>query len=150
MNRLSALALILIATTLVAAPVPKEVKNEQKFEGTWQLESVIAFGRPVNFGGGNQHWTLDAEGNLKSHNGPVPPENAKAYIQLVIDPKMKTLDYKYTQQGNPSYPGMYEMTGDTLKISCNLKGTNVRPAGVEAGPDVYLWTLKRVRPEDKK
>ena len=51
---------------------------------------------------------------------------------------------------NVSYPGMYELDADTLKVSCNLKGTGVRPTTVDAGPDVYLWTFKRVKVEAKK
>ena len=66
------------------------------------------------------------------------------------DPKAKTLDYKYTQGNNPIYPGTYELTGDTLKVCCNLKGNGSRPTTAESGPDVYLWTLKRVKTEGKK
>lgn len=150
MSRMSALALLAFSSALAAAPVPREIKKEEKFEGTWQIESTVAFGRLVNVGAANQHWTLDAEGNMKSHNGPVAPDNARSYIQLVIDSKAKTLDYKYTQQGNPTYPGVYELTGDTLKVCCNLKGTGTRPTTAESGPDVYLWTLKRVKAEAKK
>lgn len=150
MSRLLAIALVALSSSLLAAPVPREVKKEEKFEGTWQIESTVAFGRLVNVGAANQHWTLDAEGNMKSHNGPVVPENARSYIQLVIDPKAKTLDYKYTQGNNPIYPGTYELTGDTLKVCCNLKGNGSRPTTAESGPDVYLWTLKRVKTEGKK
>ena len=149
MSRLATLALVALSSSLLAAPVPREVKKEEKFEGTWRVESTVAFGRLVNVGAANQHWTLDDVGNMKSHNGPVVPENARSYIQLVIDPKAKTIDYKYTQGNNPVYPGTYDLTGDTLKVCCNFKGTGNRPTTAESGPDVYLWTLKRVK-EDKK
>ena len=151
MKLFAALALFALPISLLAAPVPKEVVKEEKTEGTWQLESLLAYGRPINFGAGNrQHWTIDAEGHVINHQGPVPPENARKAIQLVFEPKARAVDYKYTNGQNTSYPGMYELTGDTLKISCNLKGTGVRPTTVDAGPDVYLWTFQRAKPGEKK
>ncbi len=149
MSRMSAITLLAFSSALAAAPVPKEVKKAEKFEGTWQVESTVAFGRLVNVGAANQHWTLDAEGNMKSHNGPTVPDNALSSVRFVIDPKLKTLDYTYTNGNNPPYPGTYELTGDTLKVSCNIKGTGNRPTTTEPGPDVYVWTLKRVK-EGKK
>lgn len=139
------------ASVLIAAPVPKEVKKEDRFEGTWQIESVNAFGRVVQFNGANnQHWTLDAEGNMKSHQGPAVPDGAKSFIQLAFDPKLKTVEYKYTNGNNINYPGVYELVGDSLKVCCNLRGTGTRPANTDPAMDSYIWTLKRVKPEDKK
>jgi uncharacterized protein (TIGR03067 family) len=151
MKRLAALALLALPSLLLAAPVPKEVKKEEKTEGTWQMESLLAYGRPINFGAGNQqHWTIDAEGQVISHQGPVPPENGRKAFQLVFEPKAKAVDYKYTNGNTTSYPGVYDLTGDTLKICCHMKGQGVRPTTVDAGPDVYLWTFKRVKAEEKK
>lgn len=149
MMRIAALLLLAISSTLIAAPVPKEVKKEEKTEGTWQLESLSAFGRPAGLGG-IQYWTLDAEGYVTTHQTPAPPENAVKHLQLAFEPKTKAVDYKYTNGNNTGYPGMYELDGDTLKICCNLKGTGVRPTTVDAGSDVYLWTFKRVKAEAKK
>ena len=148
MKTLVAIALLALPSALLAAPVPKEVKKEEKTEGTWQLESLNAFGRMAGIAGG-QHWTLDAEGKVTSHLGPVPPANAQKNIQLVFDPKMKTCDYKYLNGNNISYPGMYELSGDTLKVACNLRGTGTRPTGADPGPDSYIWTFKRVKEEKK-
>ena len=150
MTRRTALAVLILGPALFAAPVPKEVKKEEKTEGTWQLETQLAYGRPINFGANSrQHWTLDAEGHVINHQGPVPPENARKAFQLVFETKSKAVDYKYTNGNNTRYPGMYELSGDTLKVCCNLKGTGVRPTTVDAGPDVYVWTFQRVKPEAK-
>lgn len=149
MKMLAAIALLVIPSTLLAAPVPKEVKNEARTEGTWQLESLMAFGRPEGIGGA-QHWTLDAEGDVSAHQGPVPPANGIKDFRLGFEPKTKAVDCIYASGPNAPYPGMYELTGDTLKVCCNLKGTGVRPTSVDAGPDVYLWTFNRVKVEVKK
>ncbi len=147
-------AVLVLAAPLMAAPVPKEVRNAGTTQGIWKLESLVAYGRPVDLGGNqhwnNQHWTIDAEGNMKTHNGPVAPGATLSYVRLVIDPKTKTLDYTYTQGNHPpAHPGTYELTADTFKVSCNLKGTGARPTTTEPGPDVYVWTLKRVKEEKK-
>lgn len=152
MIRLLALVCLVVSAAFsVAAPVPKEVKKDDKFEGTWKIESLNAFGRVVQFGGANnQHWTLDAEGNMKTHQGPVALEAAKSFVQLAFDPKLKTVEYKYTNGNNINYPGVYELAGDSLKVCCNLRGTGTRPANTDPATDSYIWTLKRVTPEEKK
>jgi len=148
---LAVLGLAAAAALSAGAPVPKEVKKDDKFEGTWQIESINAFGRVAQFGGANnQHWTLDAEGNMKTHQGPVVPDGAKSFIQLAFDPKLKTVEYKYTNGNNINYPGVYELAGDSLKVCCNLRGTGTRPANTDPAMDRYIWTLKRVKPEEKK
>jgi len=149
MKMLAFVVWLAIPSALLAAPVPKEVKKEERTEGTWQLEALMAFGRPVGIGAG-QHWTLDAEGNVTSHQGPVPPANAAKHLRLGFEPKTKAVDYIYTNNAGINYPGMYELNADTLKVCCNLKGTGVRPTAVDAGPDVYLWTFKRVVAGEKK
>ncbi len=151
MKLFAALALLALPSALLAAPVPKEVKKE-KTEGTWQMESLTAFGRPVNLGAGGLHWTIDADGNMKSHNGPVVLEAARSFIRLAFDPESKTVEYKNVSANakGSSSPGVYELAGDSLKICCNIKGTAIRPTTVDGGPDVYLWTFKRVKPEAKK
>ena len=153
MMRSAAPALLLIAPALLAAPVPKEVKAEVKPEGTWRLESLSAYGRPVETGvQQREHWTLAADGNVHVHTGPVPrPAGWRGHFELVFDPKAKTVDYHTTNGGNLNYPGVYELTADTLKICCNHKeNKGVRPTTADAGPDVYIWTFQRVKPEGKK
>lgn len=148
----SGAVIFLLASVAVAdaAPIPKELKSEQTIEGTWLMESVSSFGRPVQVGNNNQYWTIDAQGNMQSHIGPTVPDGARNFVRLVADPKLKTLDYTHTQ-ATMSHPGVYEIVGDTLKIACNLKNNGgPRPLSTEAGPDSYVWTLKRVKSEAKK
>ena len=147
MKSLAAVALLAFAPGLCAAPIPKEAKKEDKTEGTWQVASINAYGRQL-VGANNQHWTLDAEGNMTSHIDPVAPEGAQKSIQLVFDKKAKSVDYKYGN-GSGVYLGMYELSDDTLKLCCNIRGGD-RPTSVEAGANNYIWTLKRVKPEEKK
>ena len=142
--RLTALILLAFAVLpLPAAPVPKEVKNEGKLEGTWKVEALSTNGQPSN--AGTSYWTIDAEGMLTLHGGPVPPA-ANSQIRFKHDRATKAIDYT---AGERNYPGLYELKGDTLKFCFNLKDQD-RPKAIGEGQDLNLWTFTRVKPEEKK
>ncbi len=141
MNR-TAIVLFVISSTAPAAPVPKEAKVPEKVQGTWKVESLIAFGQPVQLT--DQHWTLDATGALNYHAGPTPPDGAEKYAFLEFDIREKTVDFRYNGS-TFDYPGLVELRGDTLKICIAMKDDPARPKAIEAGPSVSFWTLKRVK-----
>ena len=146
MLRCSALPLLAMSSALAAAPVPEELKRKG-LEGTWKLVAVNDAGKPLAVTSG-QHWTIDAAGRLTSHYGD-PLAGDKSIIRLVVDPRMKTLEYEITDGRDITYPGRYVTDGDALEICCNYNGGS-RPTAVESGRDLYLWTLKRVKVEAKK
>jgi len=137
--------LLMFASSVSAAPVPKEVRNAEKFEGTWR---VVGLNNDMEYGNGEAHWTIDADGNLHLHNGVALDRASVSTIRIAFDPKVKSVDYTQTHDGR-NYPGIYQLTGDTLKMCYRLTG-DVRPTTVAAGPDLNLWILKRVRPEGKR
>lgn len=139
-------ALFLIAFSVgasSAAPVPKEVRNEGKLEGTWKVESLSTNGQPSSTSG---YWTIDAEGMLTLHGAPKPPAT-NSEIAFKYDMRTKAIEYT-SISGNRNYPGLYELKGDTLKL-CFTLTDQTRPKAVEAGPDLNLWTFTRVKPEGK-
>ena len=139
-------ALFLIAFSAdasLAAPVPKEVRNETKLEGTWKVEALSTNGQPSSTSG---YWTIDAEGMLTLHGAPKPPE-ANSQITFKYDMRTKAIEYT-SIGGNRNYPGLYELKGDTLKL-CFTLTDQTRPKAVETGPDLNLWTFSRVKPEGK-
>ena len=140
-----AILFIFAATPLFAAPVPKELKNEGKLEGTWKVEALSTSGQE----GGQKgtYWTIDAKGMLTLHGAAKPPE-AHSQITFKYDTGTKAIDYT-SIPGNRNYPGLYELKGDTLKL-CFTLTDQTRPKQVEAGPDLNLWTFTRVKPEGKK
>ena len=144
MSRLFALVAIALSSSLPAAPVPKEVRKDTKFEGTWLIESVVIYGEALDLAT-KQYWTLDADGHMKTHDDPDMPGSGPSIVQMVIDTAAKSIDYKYSNGNNSVHPAVYIMAGDTLKICSNMKGTGIRPAAVVAGPDVYVYTLQRVK-----
>ena len=147
MKRLALYLFAFAASPLLAAPVPKELKAET-FAGTWKVVTIAAYGDEESCLS-DQHWTIDEQANLRQHVGRKLPAGLAPQVRLTIDPKSRSLEYKYTG-GDASFPGLYSFDGDTLKVCYKLTGDAKRPSEVMAGRDVYLWTLKRVKTEDKK
>ena len=141
MIRLLAIVLF-VAPVAVAAPIPKELKNEGKLEGTWKVEALSTNGQPSDpF---NTYWAIDAEGILTRHDEAKPPA-AKSPIRFKHDRATKAVDY--TVNGR-NYPGLYELRGDTLKFCFNMNAQD-RPKAIGEGQDLNLWTFTRVKPEGK-
>ena len=136
---------LLAATPLFAAPVPKELKNEGKLEGTWKVTELSTNGRDAGQQG--TYWTIDPEGMLTLHGQPKVPEN-HSNITFKYDPRTKAIDYT-SVSGSRNYPGIYELRGGTLKLCFELND-QTRPKVVEAGSSLNLWTFTRVRSEEKK
>ena len=143
MKRLAILILAISMTQLTAAPVPKELKNNDSIQGTWKVESLILFGQP---GTESLYWSIDADGNLDRHSDPVPPANTIRSIILKQNRAAKTLDFC---AGPMTFPGTYRLSGDTLEYCIAMQG-QARPATIGATPAKYLWTLTRVKPGEKK
>ena len=143
MRLLAALALLLIALPLSAAPVPKELARVETFDGTWTVESLVTFGRASSE---NLLWTIDAEGNLLRHDPSVAAGTAGQTIRLGFDRQTKALEWS---QGATTFVGVYRPSGDKLEICLAMQGA-ARPKEVEAGPKNYLWTLRRSAAEAKK
>ena len=143
MRRFALLIAVFFPMTLSAAPVPKELKRDERFEGSWRVEKLIISGKESQE---QLIWSIDAEGACIRHGGPVPAATTARPIQLKFDKATKDLDYI---QSNMVYPGKFRLVGDTLEISLNNQG-GARPPGVDPATSTYVWTLKRVKPEDLK
>ena len=147
MSRLLAIALLCFTAPLYAAPVPKEVKKEQKLEGTWQVTGLVTNGQ--DSAQGTSYWTIDAEGGLFLHSEPTAPSGQTARIRMKYDPSTKAVEYTDVNPPNRNYPGLYEISDDVLKISFTLTD-QTRPKAVVGGQDLNLWTFKRVYAGEKK
>ena len=152
MMRSAALALVVIAPSLIGAPVPDEVRKGAPYAGAWRLESLVAFGKSVEFSeAGPQYVTLDARGAMIYHAGPVVPDKSEAYAHLAFAAKSDGVDFRFTGDDDDDFrPGKGTLKGDVLKLCFNFKDTGIRPATTEAGAEVFVWTLHRVKSEAKK
>ena len=144
MRFLTAILITFFPVSLLAAPVPKEVRNNAKLEGTWKVEAHSLNGQPST---ANGYWTIDAEGMLTLHSDPKPPD---ANSGIAFKYNMATKAIEYTQlSGGRNYPGLYELLDDTLKL-CFTETNQSRPKLVVSRPGLNLWTFVRVKPEEKK
>ena len=127
----------------VAAPVPKESKRGDTFEGTWQFVSAQQYNNPL-FTDDKRHDFIDADGYVrKSIEGPALPENTAVEFRYLIDSKNNTVDLEFA--GTGILLGIYKLHGESLEVCYNPKG-GARPTKIEQGPDVFLYTFKRVAP----
>ncbi len=151
MMRSASIALLISAPALLAAPVPEEVRKGAPYAGTWRLESLVAFGDRVEFSdAAPQYVTLDYHGGMIYHVGPVVPEKAEVYAHLAFAAKTDAVDFRFTGDDDYFRPGKGTLKGDLLKLSFNFKETGVRPATTDAGAEVFVWTLRRMKPTEAK
>ena len=142
MSRLAACALLLSASALGAAPVPKELLKDFKTEGMWEMVSIDAYGRLLKHKEG-LHWSFDDKGFMTSSAGPGTPA-IKSSLQFTFHPGERTVEYR-TVTGTRICPGLFKLEGDTLVICCNLKANGERPKAIGTGAENYVWTMKRVK-----
>jgi uncharacterized protein (TIGR03067 family) len=121
MNRFaSALVTTLFAPLLLAAPVPKglkRVRDEDRIVGVW-----------VEADNPKAVWFFNADGTCGTGEPTAPA--LKAVYRMDGTPSPPHLDW--SQDGGKSwYLDVYQLDGDTLKMSCGSGGSGVRPATVD-------------------
>ena len=147
MKPITTMVFLLLAASLSAAPVPKELKADFELEGLWLVESIMSNVTPV-VRENPEYWTVDSKSVVIMHEGSVPPQDKTGHLQLTLDPAERTLEYQLIRGNIQALFGRYEVSGKTLTIAIDLKGG--RPATVETGSGIYVWKLKRVDAEDLK
>ncbi len=122
--------LALLCTSATAAPVPKEVKKQERLVGAWKLESVTFGGVANEVGATETEWKID-ENFALTHN----------YIQtqLKIDTVTKEIDWS---MGESILRGRYEVSGDQLTI-CLSKKNLPRATTFVPNEKNFVWVLRR-------
>ncbi len=141
-----ALALLLLLATVPAwaAPVPKELKRNddaRNILGTWQMVHHSMGGGPPT--PQSVKWRLEPDGKATILN---LNEIAVTY-KLHPGTSPKGFDWNWPTS---SYPGLYELDGDTLKVVILQQNGTARPTKLEPGPKVIYCEFKRLAPEGKK
>ena len=136
------LAVALLVGFAPAAPVPKTLKKQDDKDailGTW------------NPAPGRTEWfEFKADGNMKAWNTGVSAASGVPY-KWSIDPTAtpKRMTWYSPGEAKPSWEGVYELDGDTLKVCSG--GGKARPTELKAvGKGGMLNTFKRVKDEPKK
>ena len=135
MRTLFLLALFSAAAT--AAPVPKEIRKQEKLAGLWKLESVTISGMASTVGANDTDWTFGENATLIRSSSQK--EAAQNKIQLTIDTTTKELEWP---SGGSPYLGRYEISGDRLTICLSMQNVP-RPVKLEPNAQNYVWVLRR-------
>jgi uncharacterized protein (TIGR03067 family) len=157
MFRVVCLAALTAAVTAPAAPVPKAVKEQRpKLDGTWEVTEQHSRGNRVNVTTTTTRWTIDGESlTIQRTNAKgVALKPAAITYTLVVpdDGDGNALDYVLTYNNGTTptrtYPGVFEVDGDTLKF-CYLPttakaGTAARPTECKPDQSNILYVFKRV------
>jgi len=145
MSRLTA-AVIVLGTLLTSAARGDEKAELKKLEGTW-LPSAAEFG--------GQKWSDEQIKAIKlvmsdgKYTATVSGQDDKGTLKVDPNAKPATMDIVGTDGPNKgkTFPAIYELSGDTLKICYALEGKD-RPGKFETKPGtaLFLVTYKRQKP----
>lgn len=131
------LALLLVGSLAVSAPVPKVKKpppDPERILGAWDVVENHANGANQPEGKVTV-WTF-TEGKMHSSSG-----NSTWTIKLDPDAAPKQIDIT-------DYKGVYEFDGEKLKIAYTI-GAN-RPTELKSGPNVYMVVLVKSKEQPGK
>ena len=142
MIRLAALAWLIVAAPLSAAPVPKEIRTAPTYVGTWQLVTLDPKDATKRTAAG-QVWIINSDCDVAFQQAlggaPVKPSE-----RFALDPK--TGDVNHTLIGGMQRMlfGKYKLEGDLLTIQLHTGDPSIRPKGIAQEPGCNVWHLQRV------
>ena len=147
MIRLAAFALLLTATALPAAPVPKEVRAHSSHVGKWQNVYVDAKD-PSKITSRGQYWYFEEDGGFTYQDANALGPPPKPSERMVFDPRSGQMQFSQIAPDEMIRLGVYKIDGDRLTLNLNTGPGSARPKGLEPESNSNLWHLQRV--EEKK
>ena len=137
----NAIVLLLLVTTSVAAPVPKQLKakrpDAELFVGQWDVLRTEQNGQPqANHA---KVWTIDADLKMKSLHGAE--QVLKWTLKIDPDKTPKEIDVSH-------YKGIYEFDGDDIRVAFSVVGD--RPTSFDPKVMVHYIVLRRTDPKKDK
>jgi uncharacterized protein (TIGR03067 family) len=140
------LALLVVASAVVAAPVPKGMKAKPTLVGTWEATSMKMKDTDI-LPANSSVWVI-GEGtlvrNTRQPDGTLQPSQP---IDFVPDPdRPGELDYTDRNGGGPDgnlWRALYSVTADELVISFGVMNEE-RPTELKEGVGQFYCKFKRV------
>ena len=136
-----AVALIAIA---LASPLPVQQKagagKPSALEGTWVVQSIN--GQPA--GDGSQEMTLTFAG-ANYHQSVAGQVNERGTFKVDATKKPMTIDLTIVEgsDAGKTQPGVFEVSGDTLRVHFDLPGGKTRPADMTPKEGLLLVVAKK-------
>ena len=138
----------LVVIALLGLLVAADEADKEKLQGVWQVVSLEVDGMAGPEQIARQMKYTFKKDNLTVH--PAEPSSDSAFTcKLEPGKKVKTIDMKVTKGSNTglTYPGIYQLDGDELKICFGVKPGNERPKkfATRDGSGTVLIVLKRAK-----
>lgn len=142
------LLLLTFAFSASAAPIPRELKQDDITDFVWELLAYDHNGEEIKLAPG-QYWYFDEKGGviLGSARGPLDKYVPETHFQF--DYAKKTANYRINGRRNLIFTGIYVLKDNTLTICCNTADVDAdiernRPKAFEKRFKFSNWKLKRV------
>jgi uncharacterized protein (TIGR03067 family) len=140
------MGMLLAIGLLLGADATKEatMKEIDKFQGTWKLESLEMDGKKAPEDAFKNSRLIIKGDQFTWNDGTVA---YKGTFKVDVSKKPKTIDITFTEgpeKGN-TIVGIYELEGDTYKVCLNVINRKERPKELasKAGSGYVLEVLKR-------
>lgn len=123
--------LIACAATLVAAPVPKQLKKDERAAliGEWEEPPEK-----------KRMWWFKEDGT--AGGGDLPEASRRGIFRIDASTTPKQLDWS-TDGGKTWQLGLYSIENDTLKVNMGKDAKSPRPANMEEVAETYSITATR-------
>ncbi len=134
--RMLVILALAVGSSAMAAPVPKELKNQNdagRIQGLWKLEI-----------GGGGYWKIS--GDKMAAGGNATPEEANGY-QYSFALRTAPTPGEFDLGGGATFVGIYRFVGDDLEVAYN-SGPN-RPKNFSTIPGNNVHKMKRIPEGDK-
>lgn len=144
-KRLLALLTLVLCVAFVAAQDDKKddaKKEMDKLQGTWKTDSIASMGMTVTSAQFGESTLV-----VKDDKYVFTLSGEKEEGTLKIDPskKPKTMDVVITggQEKGKTQLGVYELEGDTLKVTVNMPGETDRPKEMGKGHSTFTFKKQK-------
>lgn len=133
-------AVLLIPAARLAAEEAGD-KALKEIEGDWKVEKMTAGGQELPADAVAKTTFTIKDGAISSSDNPA--DKAK----LTVDPSKKPAHVDLTDKSNKMVPGIYEVSGDTLKLCFADNAGATRPTEFASPKDskVVLMVLKKAK-----
>jgi uncharacterized protein (TIGR03067 family) len=142
-------ALLVLALPVFAAPVPKALKKASALDGTWHLTESYSGDTRMQLTD-DIRWEINGEQLTVTSTKQAVPNgfvaNATRTLKRPDDGGANAIDYTIIPPdgGQISFrPAVFEVDGDTLKMSLSATHNGPRPADCKPANGAMLYVLKR-------
>ncbi len=142
-------AIVLALATLFIAADDTTKNDVDQFKGSWKTEALEVGGQKAPREAFKDDLMTFEEKEYTQERGDKVVERGKYKLDPSKNPKEIDFDITEGPDQGKHQVGIYELSGDTLKVSVALPGAEKRPADFTTKPGTLtaVVVLKRVKPK---